>query len=329
MKLLRIEGLRVRSQGSSAQNLVDGVDLELDAGGTLGLVGESGCGKSLTALSILRLLPEPGVRIVGGQIWLRDLELLQLDEAALRRVRGRRIGMIFQEPSTSLNPVLSCGEQVAEMLRLHLGFSRRAAAARAIELLDEVKIADPVRRAREYPHQLSGGMRQRVMIAMAISCEPELLIADEPTTALDVTVQASILELLSGLCERRKMGLLHITHDLALIAEHAERVAVMYAGRVVEIGPVSQLLARPEHPYTLGLLASRPAAAAPRTRLPVIPGRVPLASERKPGCAFAPRCPFAVERCRSEEPALTAAGGRAVACFESERVAGAGWPAHV
>ena len=330
MSLLRIEGLRIQAQSADGvHHPVDGVDLELPDGGTLGLVGESGCGKSLTALSILRLLPEPSLRVVAGKIWLRDVNLLQLSPDELRRVRGRRIGMIFQEPSTSLNPVLSCGEQIAEMLRLHLSMSRQAAAAKAVELLDEVRIADPTRRAREYPHQLSGGMRQRVMIAMAISCAPELLIADEPTTALDVTVQASILELLAGLCSARRMGLLHITHDLALIAQRAERIAVMYAGRVVETGPVSELLVRPAHPYTLGLLASRPAAAAPRSRLPVIPGRVLAAAERTVGCAFAPRCPFAQERCQREDPQLVESGDHAVACFEQERAARLGWPVYV
>lgn len=331
MSLLRIEGLRVAAPGGDGPTFpVDGVDLQLPEGGTLGLVGESGCGKSLTALSILRLLPEPALRIVDGHIWFHDVDLRSADDATLRGIRGRRIGMIFQEPATSLNPVLSCGEQIAEMLRLHRKLSSRAAAARAVDLLAEVSIEDPARRACEYPHQLSGGMRQRVMIAMAISCEPQLLIADEPTTALDVTVQASILELLAKLCAERRMGLLHITHDLALIAERAERVAVMYAGRVVEAGSVAQVLARPAHPYTLGLLASRPALAQPRTRLPVIPGRVPLPSERGGGCAFASRCPFRVERCQQEVPPATAdSHGHVAACFQRDQVLAAGeWPLH-
>jgi oligopeptide/dipeptide ABC transporter ATP-binding protein len=309
---------------------VDGVSFAIAPGRTLGLVGESGCGKSLTALALLRLLPRPVARVERGTVELDGLDLLALDSRALRRVRGDRVAMVFQEPMTSLNPVFSCGEQIAETLRLHRGLSRRESTARAVELLAEVRIPEPARRARQYPHELSGGMRQRVMIAMAVACEPEVLVADEPTTALDVTVQAAILELLDQLQSRRGMAVLHITHDLAVIAERAHEVAVMYAGRIVEQAPVVALFAAPAHPYTLGLLASRPRLGARRDRLPAVPGRVPDPFARPPGCAFHPRCPFAKERCRHEDPVLEPVGGDAdhrVACWESGHVQAAGrWP---
>ncbi len=278
---------------------VDGVSLSIDRGKTLGLVGESGCGKSVTAMSILGLVASPGV-IESGQILLaRDGgtdDLVKLPEPALRKVRGGRVGMIFQEPMTSLNPVFSIGDQVAEAVRLHRGASREQARARALEMLKLVRLADPERRLDEYPHQLSGGMRQRVMIAMALACEPDLVIADEPTTALDVTIQAQILDLLADLRRRLGTAILLITHDLGVVAETCDEVAVMYAGRIVERAAATTLFARPLHPYTIGLLAARPEPEASRTpdgrRRPLrtIPGMVPPPTQFPPGCRFHPRC---------------------------------------
>jgi peptide/nickel transport system ATP-binding protein len=278
---------------------VDGVSLSIERGSTLGLVGESGCGKSVTAMSILRLVAAPGV-IESGQILLaRDGgadDLVQLPEPALRKVRGGRVGMIFQEPMTSLNPVFTIGDQVAEVVRLHRGASREAARARALEMLKLVRLADPERRLDEYPHQLSGGMRQRVMIAMALACEPDLVIADEPTTALDVTIQAQILDLLADLRHRLGTAILLITHDLGVVAETCDEVAVMYAGRIVERAAAATLFARPLHPYTIGLLAARPDpearadATGRRPPLRTIPGMVPPPQHFPPGCRFHPRC---------------------------------------
>jgi len=299
---------------------VDGVSLSIPRGGAVGLVGESGCGKSVTALSVLGLVAAPG-RIERGQILLevegRPLELVGLSESRLRGVRGGRVGMIFQEPMTSLNPVFTIGSQVAEAVRLHRPVTRAAARARALELLRLVRIADPERRLDEYPHQLSGGMRQRVMIAMALACEPDLLIADEPTTALDVTIQAQILELLADLRQRLGMALLLITHDLGVVAETCDHVAVMYAGKIVEQAPAAELFARPLHPYTIGLLAARPEhRTGTGEPLAAIPGMVPQPRDFPAGCRFHPRCPFAREpRCTAEPPDLRPLGpGHVVRC---------------
>ena len=283
---------------------VDGVSFHLDEGELLGLVGESGCGKSITALSLMRLVAPPG-RIVGGEIVFNGENLLSASEARMREIRGDDIAMIFQDPMTSLNPVYTVGEQIAEALRLHRKLSRKDARAGAVEAMKEVAIPDPARRADDYPHQLSGGMRQRVMIAMALACDPVLLIADEPTTALDVTIQAQILELLDELRKTRKLAVLLITHDLGVVAEVADRVAVMYTGRIVEESPVEELFARPKHPYTEGLLQSVPkltaASAAKVERLSTIEGTVPKPTDLPPGCHFAPRCSHRMPRCTEGE----------------------------
>ena len=285
---------------------VDGVTLSVRPGEMLGLVGESGCGKTVTALSILRLVPDPPGRIVGGTISFEGRDLVRLPEEEIRKIRGCAISMIFQEPMTSLNPVFTVGEQVAEGIRQHQKVSRREAWDQAVEVLKRVKISDPARRAREYPHQLSGGMRQRVMIAIALALRPKLLIADEPTTALDVTIQAQILELLLGLQEEMKMAVMLITHDLGVIAETADRVVVMYAGRVVEEASVKELFDNPLHPYTQGLMESLPRleTGKARRRLRAIPGLVPNLLQLPTGCKFAPRCPKVVEQCWPTEPEL-------------------------
>jgi peptide/nickel transport system ATP-binding protein len=283
---------------------VDGVSFHLDRGELLGLVGESGCGKSITALSIMRLIAPPG-KIVSGQILFDGKDLLKLSDGEMRQMRGDDIGMIFQDPMTSLNPVYTIGEQIAEALRLHQKLSRNQAKQAAIEAMREVAIPDPSRRADDYPHQLSGGMRQRVMIAMALACNPRLLIADEPTTALDVTIQAQILELLNELRKQRELAVLLITHDLGVVAEVADRVAVMYTGRIVEESPVGELFARPKHPYTEGLLRSVPKLTsehvAKKERLETIEGTVPRPTDLPPGCHFAPRCSHWMPRCSEEE----------------------------
>jgi peptide/nickel transport system ATP-binding protein/oligopeptide transport system ATP-binding protein len=277
---------------------VDGVSFALHAGETLAVVGESGSGKSVTALSILRLVASPPGRVVGGSIRFRGRDLLSLSEAEMRAIRGKEISMIFQEPMTSLNPVYSCGEQIIEVLVLHERLARPAARTRAIELLRKVGMASPETRVDEYPHQMSGGMRQRVMIAMALACRPAVLIADEPTTALDVTIQAQILELLKALRRELGMTVLLITHDLGVVAETADRVAVMYAGQVVEYCGVRDAFRATRHPYTAGLLASLPRLGAERERLRVIPGNVPNPASFPAGCRFHPRCPIAVDQCR-------------------------------
>lgn len=297
---------------------VDGVSFYLDRGELLGLVGESGCGKSITALSIMRLIAPPG-KIVGGEISFDGRNLLKLSDSEMRAIRGDDIAMIFQDPMTSLNPVFTVGEQIAEALRLHRKLSRKAAREGAIEAMREVSIPDPARRIKDYPHQLSGGMRQRVMIAMALACDPKLLIADEPTTALDVTIQAQILELLNELRKNRELAVLLITHDLGVVAEVADRVAVMYTGRIVEESPVEELFARPRHPYTEGLLRSVPklssALAAKAERLETIEGTVPSPTDLPPGCHFAPRCPYRMPRCTAEEiPLYDLSGGVSVRC---------------
>jgi peptide/nickel transport system ATP-binding protein len=306
---------------------VDGVSFELERGETLGIVGESGCGKSVTALSILRLIPPETGRIASGSIRFEGEELTVLGEEAMKRLRGHRISMIFQEPMTSLNPVLTVGTQIAENVVRHLGVPWRAARDRAGEMLDLVRIADARRRLDEYPHQLSGGMRQRVMIAMALSCDPQVLIADEPTTALDVTIQAQILDLMLELKEKTGTAIVLITHDLGVVAETTQRVVVMYAGRKVEEAPVEVLFEEPLHPYTRGLMRAIPRldieadAAGTRPRLQEIPGLVPILTRPIVGCAFAPRCGFATDRCRAEPPPLVDVGaGHTVACWEVERV---------
>jgi len=306
---------------------VDGVSLTLHRGETLGVVGESGCGKSITALSILRLIQSPPGRFVSGRVLFEGRDLLQLAPAEMRAIRGNDISMIFQEPMTSLNPVLSIGRQIAETLALHHGLSKRAALDRAVEMLELVRIPEARRRIGEYPHQLSGGMRQRVMIAMAMACNPKILIADEPTTALDVTIQAQILQLTLELKERLGTAVILITHDLGVIAETAQRVVVMYAGRKVEEAPVRALFARPHHPYSRGLLASVPrldraAAAGPRPRLAEIPGMVPSLKDVLPGCTFADRCGFATDQCRQAYPPLEEKRpGHFAACWHADLVA--------
>ncbi|MBL8671410.1 MAG: ABC transporter ATP-binding protein [Alphaproteobacteria bacterium] len=301
---------------------VDGVSFDVGAGETLGVVGESGCGKSVTALSIMRLLPPRLGRVVAGAIRFEGRDLLALSEAEMRAVRGNRIAMIFQEPMTSLNPVLTVGDQIAEAVRIHQGLDHAAAAARAAEMLRLVRIPDAERRMRDYPHQFSGGMRQRAMIAMALSCNPKLLIADEPTTALDVTIQAQILRLMLELKDRFGAAVVLITHDLGVVAETCQRVIVMYAGRKVEEASVAALFDRPMHPYTRGLMGSIPrrGGRGRSARLQEIPGIVPSLREPIPGCAFAERCGLAVERCRREAPPLEAKGpDHAVACWEADK----------
>jgi peptide/nickel transport system ATP-binding protein len=305
--------------------VVNGLSFALRRGETLGVVGESGCGKSVTALSVMRLLPK-GARISSGAMRFNGADLVQADEAQMRNLRGNDIGMIFQEPMTSLNPVLKIGRQLSETVRLHRKVSRQQARQRAIEMLRLVRIPDPERRMEEYPHQLSGGMRQRVMIAIALSCDPKVLIADEPTTALDVTIQAQIIDLMLELKNKLGTTIMLITHDLGVVAQTCDRVVVMYAGRKVEQANTSDLFARPLHPYTLGLLASMPRLSreAEQTsgRLNEIPGLVPAPGEIRVGCAFAPRCAFARERCWIETPALRDFGAdHAVACWEAENVA--------
>jgi len=296
---------------------VDGVSIRIPAGRTLGLVGESGCGKTVTALSIMRLVPSPPGRIERGEIAFEGHDLLKLPEAAMRRIRGNDISMIFQEPMTSLNPVFTCGNQITEVLQLHQGLGKRAALERAIEMLDKVGIPSSAQRVHEYPHQLSGGMKQRVMIAMALACNPKLLIADEPTTALDVTIQAQILDLLRALQDEFHMAILLITHDLGVIAEMAERVAVMYAGKIAEFADVGELFGNPKHPYMQGLFGSLPKLGTKTERLNVIPGVVPNPIDFPSGCKFHPRCPHAFERCAVEEPELRVVGpdGHVAACY--------------
>ena len=314
--LLRVRDLKtyfVTEQGSGTARAVDGVSFEVHPGETLGIVGESGCGKTVTSLSILRLIPEPPGHIRPGSfIEFEGRNLLTLAPKELRAIRGNQIAMVFQEPMTSLNPVFTAGDQIGEAAVVHQGLSRKAARRRAIDMLRLVGIPDPEERVDHYPHQLSGGMRQRVMIAMALICHPKLLIADEPTTALDVTIQAQILELLDRLQADLGMAVMLITHDLGVVAGSADRVIVMYAGQIVEQAPTVELFARPLHPYSEGLMASVPRIDAPpcqrHGRLHTIPGQVPAATAWPPGCRFHPRCPYAWDRCRQEEPPLLDAG---------------------
>ena len=333
--LLQVEGLTTYFfTRDGVVRAVDGVSFSLARGETLAIVGESGCGKSVTSLSILRLIASPPGRTVAGRVLFEGRDLLALTEPEMRRIRGDAISMIFQEPMTSLNPVLTIGRQIAEALVLHRGLSQHEAEARAVEMLRLVRMPEAERRLRQYPHQLSGGMRQRVMIAMALACEPRLLIADEPTTALDVTIQAQILDLMRELKEKTGAAIVLITHDLGVVAEMAERVIVMYAGRKVEEASVVDLFARPRHPYTRGLLDSIPKlhaassraadsqpSEAPPHRLAEIAGTVPSLSEPIVGCAFAPRCAYAVSRCRQEYPPLEEkAPAHRAACWESDRL---------
>ena len=326
--LLEVDGLKTYFYTRDGiVRAVDGVSFTVHAGETLAVVGESGCGKSVTSLSIMRLIASPPGRIVSGRLMFGGRDLRTLPEEAMRRVRGDEISMIFQEPMTSLNPVLTIGRQIAEALVLHRGMTRAQALARAVEMLTLVNIPEAGRRIEQYPHQLSGGMRQRVMIAMALACNPRLLIADEPTTALDVTIQAQILDLMRALKEKTGTAIVLITHDLGVVAEMAQRVVVMYAGRKVEEALVGQLFARPRHPYTQGLLNSIPKLAAAgvgaRKRLEEIPGMVPSLKEDIAGCIFAPRCPHAVERCRREYPPLEQKmPGHWVACWRADDLRG-------
>jgi peptide/nickel transport system ATP-binding protein len=307
--LLEIESLKVIFHGDrgSAIHAVDGLDLTIRRGQTLGLVGESGCGKTVTALAVMGLLPKASAE-VSGRIRFDAAELLSLSDRDMRNLRGDRLAMIFQEPMTSLNPSFSIGEQIAESLIHHRGLSRAEARARTIELLRLVKIASPEQRVDDYPHRLSGGMRQRAMIALALACDPELLIADEPTTALDVTIQAQILALLRDLKASIGVAIILITHDLGVVAEICDHVAVMYAGEIVEYAPVEALFTAPQHPYTVGLLGSIPRLDAKADELAAIEGMVPSMAELPVGCRFAPRCPFVRERCTQVSPALAAVG---------------------
>ncbi|NEV63362.1 ABC transporter ATP-binding protein [Thiorhodococcus minor] len=328
--LLSVEGLKTQlGDASRPVTVVDGQDVHIQAGETFALLGESGCGKSMTALSLMRLLPPSG-RIAAGAVRLRDTDLLRLTEAEMRRVRGGRMGMIFQEPQTSLNPVMTVGDQIAEAVRIHEGRSRAQVPERVVELLRAVGIPDPEQRVKEFPHQLSGGMKQRIMIAMALAGDPELLIADEPTTALDVTIQAQVLRLLKDLQRETGMAVLLITHDLGVVAETADRLAVMYAGHIVETASVADFFASPAHPYSRRLLQSLPAAEKRSGRLAVIPGRVPRLDTVFKGCRFADRCPAAMDICRTQAPRwLEIAGGHGARCFlwDSQAAGQGGSPA--
>lgn len=324
--LLDVRDLETHFFGEeSVTRALGGISFQVMKGETLGVVGESGCGKSVTALSILRLLPKLTARTVGGEIRFHGRDLLQLSDREMRQIRGGRIAMIFQEPMTSLNPVYTVGRQIAEAVQIHTKSSHSEAMAKAEEMLRLVRIADSERRLKNYPHEMSGGMRQRVMIAMALACSPELLIADEPTTALDVTIQAQILRLIVDLKERMGTAVMFITHDLGVIAETCQRVIVMYAGQIVEQASVRELFARPMHPYTQSLMRSLPdRRKGQRSRLPEIPGIVPSLREPIAGCSFAPRCPHAIGICRERTPTLgDLAPGHTVACWCAEEVVGA------
>ena len=318
--LLEVRDLRTTFQTAAGLvRAVDGVSWSIEPGETVALVGESGCGKSVSALSVMRLVSEPAGRIESGEILYKGRDLLRLSEEEMRGVRGREIAMIFQEPMTSLNPVLTIGRQLTEGLEIHMGMDPAAAQARAIELLGMVGISDPERRLAQYPHHFSGGMRQRMMIAIALACNPSLILADEPTTALDVTIQAQILELMRDLSRRLGVAMLIITHNLGVVARYADRVNVMYAGRIIERAPAGELYANPRHPYTLGLLRSVPRLDEPmRARLDPIEGQPPDLTRLPPGCSFAPRCAYRVERC-SKTPVLEACGDakHMSACWQS------------
>ncbi|CDX45305.1 dipeptide transporter; ATP-binding component of ABC superfamily [Mesorhizobium sp. ORS 3359] len=324
--LLEVRDLETHFYGEeSVTRALGGISFQVMKGETLGVVGESGCGKSVTALSILRLLPKLAARTVGGEIRFDGCNLLELSDRKMRKIRGDRIAMIFQEPMTSLNPVYTVGHQIAEAVQIHTRASRTEAMAKAQEMLRLVRIADPERRVNNYPHEMSGGMRQRAMIAMALACSPQLLIADEPTTALDVTIQAQILRLIVDLKERTGTAVMFITHDLGVVAETCQRVIVMYAGRIVEQAGVVDLFARPSHPYTQGLMRSVPDRRRGRQqRLSEIPGTVPSLREPIVGCSFASRCPFAIDICREKTPILRdVVRGHSAACWRAEEVMGA------
>ena len=322
-KLLELEDLKTQFFTTAGTvKAVDGVSYDVEKGETVGIVGESGCGKSVSALSILRLIPDPPGKIVGGKILFMGRNLLELSDVEIRKVRGHDIAMVFQEPMTSLNPVLTIGRQITETLEHHMGIEREEADARAVELLGMVGISDAERRLKQYPHHFSGGMRQRVMIAMALSCEPKLIIADEPTTALDVTIQAQILELMKDLTRRLGVALIIITHNLGVVARYADRVYVMYAGKIVEKGTARQIYHNPSHPYTIGLLASVPRLDHKRgTKLVPIVGQPPDLTLLDQGCSFRPRCRFAVDRCTHEIPPLEEVGdGQYSACWEKDNL---------
>ena len=320
--LLDIQDLRTYFHtDDGVAKAVDGVNYSIKPGETLGVVGESGCGKSVTAMSVMRLIPMPPGEIVSGKILFQGRNLLELSEAEMRKIRGNEISVIFQEPMTSLNPVFKVGQQIGEALILHQNLTKLEAREKTIELLRKVGIPDPAKRVDEYPHQMSGGMKQRVMIAMALACGPALLIADEPTTALDVTIQAQILDLLKELQESEGMAILMITHDLGVIAECADHVAVMYAGKVVEFAPVVDLFENPKHPYTVGLFRSLPRVGEEKETLEVIRGNVPNPLEFPSGCKFWPRCPHANDRCKSEEPVLESVGDHhTAACWRIDEI---------
>ena len=320
MALLEIKGLKTHFKTDDGWlHAVDGVDLAIEAGETVGVVGESGCGKSVTAKTVMKLIDMPPGRIVAGQVLWQGRDLVPLGADEMRKIRAKEIAIIFQEPMTSLNPVYTIGEQIAESIRLHDGLSNKEAMNRAVEMLKLVRIPTPERRVKDYPHQFSGGMRQRVMIAIALACNPKLLIADEPTTALDVTIQAQILDLMAELKERLGMAVMLITHAMGVVAETAQRVVVMYAGKVVEEASVEQLFARPRHPYTQGLIRSIPridTAATHKVRLEAIPGTVPKLIDPAEGCRFAGRCKFVMPQCRAATPALReVTRGHKVACI--------------
>jgi oligopeptide/dipeptide ABC transporter ATP-binding protein len=325
-KLLEIENLQTHFfTGAGVVRAVDGISYDVNEGETVAIVGESGCGKSVSALSVLRLVANPPGRVVGGSIRFKGRDLLKLSEEEIRNVRGKDIAMVFQEPMTSLNPVLTIGRQLTETLQQHLNMSREQADARAVELLGLVGIAEPTRRLKQYPHHFSGGMRQRVMIAMALCCNPKLIIADEPTTALDVTIQAQILELMKELTRRLGVALIVITHNLGIVARYADRVNVMYAGKIIESGTANDIYHNPQHPYTLALLKSVPRMDRPRqARLDPVQGQPPDLTRLDGGCAFRPRCGFAAPGCGVQIPTLAAAGasGHVAACWETEAVAG-------
>jgi oligopeptide transport system ATP-binding protein len=321
--LLRVKDLQTHFfTEEGVVRAVDGVSYEIEEGETLGLVGESGCGKSVSALSILRLIPNPPGKIVGGEVWFEDQDILKADEDEIRHIRGNRIAMVFQEPMTSLNPVLTIGRQLTEALELHLKMDRQQANRRAVELLEMVGIPEAASRLNDYPHQFSGGMRQRVMIAMALSCNPKLLLADEPTTALDVTIQAQILEIMARLSKELGTAVIIITHNLGVVARYADRVNVMYAGRIVETASAKELYANPRHPYTLGLLRSVPRLDETRKeKLEPIEGLPPDLTNLPPGCSFYPRCRFHVEKCLAERPPLMLVAEKHMsACWEWERL---------
>jgi oligopeptide/dipeptide ABC transporter ATP-binding protein len=316
---LEVQGLRTTLFLRDGRvDVVRGISFQLKEGETLALVGESGCGKTLTALSVIRLLPDPPARVTEGRVILAGKDIRALPEGEMRSLRGDTISMVFQEPLTSLDPVFTIGDQITEAITAHRKVNRRDARAMAVDILREVQISSPEQRLRDYPHQLSGGMRQRVMIAMALVLDPKVLIADEPTTALDVTIQAQILDLIRAEQELRRLAVLLITHNLAVVSQVADRVAVMYAGEIVEEAPASEIFANPRHPYTQGLLSSIPSAAGDRKHLYTIPGRVPDPRALPPACLFAPRCPYALNRCWKEHPELETSNGHLLRCWNPQ-----------